>query len=226
MEFCTRRELVNQTGHDYPEWPLVVLKELVDNALDACEEAEAAPAIAITVEPGSIIIEDNGPGIPTKTIEGILDYSVRVSSREAYASPTRGAQGNALKTILPMAYVLDERHGEEASGRTVIEAHRIAHQIEFSVDHIRQEPKITHTMTPSPVIYGTRITVKLPPVHHTDLIESCEEQFLLLAESYSWLNPHLSLRVAWNGEARIIAEASYPTWDKWLPSSGQASAGP
>jgi signal transduction histidine kinase len=117
MEFCARRELVNQTGHDYPEWPLVVLKELVDNALDACEEAEVAPVIAIAAESGSITIEDNGPGIPTRTIEGILDYNVRVSSREAYASPTRGAQGNALKTILPMAYVLDERHGEEASSR-------------------------------------------------------------------------------------------------------------
>jgi hypothetical protein len=27
MEFCTRRELVNQTGHHTSEWPLVVLKE-------------------------------------------------------------------------------------------------------------------------------------------------------------------------------------------------------
>jgi|SoiMethySBSTD1v2_1073268.scaffolds.fasta_scaffold3053285_1 hypothetical protein len=26
MEFCTRRELVNQTGHDIFEWPLVILK--------------------------------------------------------------------------------------------------------------------------------------------------------------------------------------------------------
>ena len=43
MEYCTRRELVNQTGHDVPEWPLVLLKEMVDNALDACEEAEIAP---------------------------------------------------------------------------------------------------------------------------------------------------------------------------------------
>jgi hypothetical protein len=39
MEFCTERELVNQTGHNAWEWPLVVLKELVDNGLDACEEA-------------------------------------------------------------------------------------------------------------------------------------------------------------------------------------------
>src|ERR1700758_2484064 len=146
MEFCTRRELVNQTGHDVLEWALVVLKELVDNAIDACEEAEIAPVISVTVERGSIVIEDNGPGIPAKTIEGVLDYSIRVSSREAYASPTRGAQGNALKTILPMGYVLDERRGENASGRTIIEAHGVAHHIEFSVDHIRQEPKIRHTM--------------------------------------------------------------------------------
>jgi hypothetical protein len=40
MEFCTRRELVNQTGHDVHEWPLVIAKELLDNALDAAEEAE------------------------------------------------------------------------------------------------------------------------------------------------------------------------------------------
>jgi hypothetical protein len=50
MEFCTRRELVNQTGHDVFEWPLVMLKELVDNAIDACEEAEIAPVISVTVK--------------------------------------------------------------------------------------------------------------------------------------------------------------------------------
>ena len=59
MEFCTRRELQNQTGHGVAQWPLVVLKELVDNALDACEEAEVAPVISIAVEPGSIVVEDN-----------------------------------------------------------------------------------------------------------------------------------------------------------------------
>ena len=42
MEFCTRRELQNQTGHGVHDWPSVVLKELMDNALDACEEAEVA----------------------------------------------------------------------------------------------------------------------------------------------------------------------------------------
>jgi len=93
MEFCTRRELVNQTGHDVYEWPLVVLKELVDNALDECEEAGTAPVIHVDVDGATIIITDNGRGIPAKTIDGVLDYSIRVSSREAYASPTRGLKG-------------------------------------------------------------------------------------------------------------------------------------
>jgi DNA topoisomerase VI subunit B len=226
MEFCTRKELVNQTGHDYPEWPLVVLKELVDNAVDACEEAGIAPVISVTVEPGSIVIEDNGPGIPAKTIDGVLDYNVRVSSREAYVSPTRGAQGNALKTILPMAYVLDERHGENACGKTTIEAHGIAHHIEFSVNHIRLEPKITHTTTPSPVVVGTKVTVRMAqPLWRTtvntfaaDIVGASEREFLRLANEYVWINPHLSLKVVWVGEVKIDFQASNPAWKKWLPS--------
>jgi hypothetical protein len=44
---------------------------------------------------------------PSAGAIGLSDYTIRVSSREAYVSPTRGAQGNALKTILAMGYVLD-----------------------------------------------------------------------------------------------------------------------
>ncbi len=218
MEFCTRRELVNQTGHDVYEWPLVVLKELTDNALDACEEAEIAPVISIAVRGSSIIITDNGPGIPAKTIDGILDYSIRVSSREAYVSPTRGAQGNALKTIPPMAYVLNQHRGEEASGKTIIEANGLAHHITFAVDHIRQEPKIEHTTKPSSVVQGTKITVDLPECDGCNIIEDSQEDFLQLAESYAWLNPHLSLKVSWNGESKINIKASNSAWSKWLPS--------
>src|ERR1700731_4515463 len=44
-EFCSENELVNQTGHAVEDWPLVILKELFDNALDGCEEAGTAPVI-------------------------------------------------------------------------------------------------------------------------------------------------------------------------------------
>jgi hypothetical protein len=114
MEFCSMRELQNQTGHSVYDWPLVILKELMDNGLDSCEEAEVAPVISITVKRDSITIKDNGGGIKTNVIKSILDYTVRVSSREAYVSPTRGAQGNALKTVLAMDYVLDRTNCNEA----------------------------------------------------------------------------------------------------------------
>ena len=222
MEFCTRKELVNQTGHDVHEWPLVVLKEFLDNSIDHCEEAGIAPVILIDVQDDKIIVEDNGRGIPAKTIHGVLDYTVRVSSREAYCSPTRGQQGNALKTILPMGYVLNEHLGEEASGATIIEAHGIAHRIEFDVDHIKQEPKIARTTERSSVTNGTRITITMPSYrrgnHVLDLLEYAKPHFLQLAESYTWLNPHLTLRVTWNGERIIDIKASNTEWSKWLPS--------
>ena len=101
LDFIGQRELTAQIGHPANEWPYVILKELADNSLDVCEEAEVAPEISVSVDTteGTITVADNGPGISSKVVSDILDYAVRVSSREAYCSPTRGAQGNALKTI-------------------------------------------------------------------------------------------------------------------------------
>ena len=39
MEFFSEKELQMQIGHGRAWWPVAVLKELIDNALDACEEA-------------------------------------------------------------------------------------------------------------------------------------------------------------------------------------------
>jgi signal transduction histidine kinase len=77
LDFCTERELVKQIVHSTDQWPLVVLKELTDNALDAAEEAGTAPVIRIEVSDKHIVITDNGPGIPAETLAGILDFLVR-----------------------------------------------------------------------------------------------------------------------------------------------------
>jgi DNA topoisomerase VI subunit B len=224
MEFCTKRELQNQTGHSVDDWPLVVGKELIDNSLDAAEEAEIAPVISVVVKPGAITIQDNGAGIATETITSILDYTIRVSSREAYVSPTRGAQGNALKTILAMAYVLDreQEHGygndtinNDAAGVTIIETRGLKHCIEFRVDHINNQPKITHTTAPSKITVGTKVTIKWPP--KLDLLKQAERQFKMLVESYAWFNPHLTLRGTWNGQEFVKVAATNPAWKKWGP---------
>ena len=216
MEFCGERELQNQTGHSVWQWPLVIAKELVDNALDAAEEAEVAPEITVIVEPDTIVVQDNAGGIDAKTVESILDYSIRVSSREAYCSPTRGAQGNALKTLLAMGYVLGLKSGGDgdAAGVTIIESRGVKHQIEFRVDHVDNQPKIIHNRTPSPVEVGTRIRVHWPDER---ILRYAERSFKELVAGYAWFNPHLSLKGVWLGHEFIDVKATNPDWEKWRP---------
>jgi len=217
MEFCSERELQNQTGHALYDWPLVVGKEAMDNALDAAEEAEVAPTITVIVDSGTVIIEDNAGGIATETIESILDYTIRVSSREAYVSPTRGAQGNALKTILAMGYVLDRKIGRNANpaGITIIETRGLRHEIEFRVDHVNNQPKIIHTTAESPVKVGTKLTIKWPP--DLELLEYVGTRFKQLINSYAWFNPHLTLRGVWFGQEFVNVKATNRNWEKWRP---------
>ena len=211
LDFVSEKELVAQIGHAREAWPIVILKELIDNAIDACEEAGIPPVVAVTVDDRGIIVEDNGPGLPADVIEDVLDFGVRVSSREAYVSPTRGAQGNALKTIVGMPFVLDGHRG-----RTVIEALGIQHTIELGVDRIRQQPTVDHRVEPGDVTTGTRVTVEWPD-SGCSILAAAMPRFLQLAAAYTWLNPHLGLRVT-TPEGVMRARSTDPAWTKWRPS--------
>ena len=214
-EFCSEKELINQTGHDSDCWPLVALKELLDNGLDACEEGGVAPDIHIAVSDDGIAVTDNGPGIAPDTVADILDYTSRVSSREAYVSPTRGAQGNALKTILAMGFALDGERGE-----TIIESGGGLHRITFSIDPIRQEPRIVRVRKDSLVKAGARIAVSWP-VSASSILDNVQDRFLQIAEDYTWVNPHLTLTVMWNRAGHNPVQwtilATDTTWRKWRP---------
>jgi DNA topoisomerase VI subunit B len=125
-------------------------------------------------------------------------------------APDRGAQGNALKTILAMPFVLDGQ-----AGRVEICARGIRHQIEFAVDALRQAPVIRHCHEECDVKKGTSITVAWPDSAGSMLAEA-EQQFLQVADDYIWLNPHLALTVTWFGE-RFAVRATDPSWRKWRP---------
>src|SRR5262245_40610428 len=103
MDFFSEKELVTQTGHCKLEWPLVIVKELVDNALDAAEEGDIAPVIDVAADAGGISVQDNAPGLPEKTLQGALDFTVRASNREAYGLPdkTRADQDDARRHLEP-----------------------------------------------------------------------------------------------------------------------------
>jgi DNA topoisomerase VI subunit B len=211
-EFCSVKELVAQTGHESHNWLRVIVKELVDNGIDACEEAETAPVIKVTIatgkkgEPTRLIVEDNGPGIGPDTVKGIIDYNIRISSREAYVSPTRGRQGNALKTILPMAFVL----GGKVSGETCIEARGWKHQLIFGVNAIRLEPIVRHVRSRSRFSTGTRVTIFWPG---DETIYTPEIAQLLNA--FAWVNPHLALTFIVDGETLLQSQATNKSWTKY-----------
>ena len=110
-DFATIDELIKQTGQPVENWPLVVVKELVDNALDEAEKAGIAPEIEIVVTANSITVADQGRGIAPATVKSLVDYAFRMSSNAAYVSPTRGQQGNALQILFAMPYVLNGKRG-------------------------------------------------------------------------------------------------------------------
>jgi DNA topoisomerase VI subunit B len=211
LDFFSEKELTAQTGHAIAQWPLVVLKELADNALDACEEANVAPEVEIVVDGTGITVIDNGPGIPAETVAAVLDYEVRVSSREAYMAPDRGAQGNALKTIVAMPFVLDG-----TAGRLTVTAAGVRHEIVVRVDPIRQEPVITHDQHPADARIGTRITVHWPD-SACWILNEAQSRFLQIADDYAWTNPHLRLIVDWHGQLQVT-DPTDPGWVKWRPS--------
>lgn len=213
LDFFSEKELIAQTGHCTADWPLVALKELCDNSIDSSEDAASiAPEIAIAVDSEGIAVSDNGPGIPSDTVGGVLDFSVRVSSRGHYVSPTRGAQGNALKTIIAMPFVLDGK-----AGHVDITAHGIRHEIRLTVDRIKQEPRIEHQQHEDRLVKnGTCVKVHWPDSASSQLA-SAKSRFLQIANAYTFLNPHLTLTVDWFGE-RSVVKATAPTWEKWRPS--------
>ena len=109
LEFFSPKELQMQIGSSQEQWPLALLKELIDNGLDACETSGIAPEITVTIDQDAVSVRDNDPGIPPKTIERSLDYLYRVSDKNHYVSPTRGQLGNALKYVWAAPFVANGR---------------------------------------------------------------------------------------------------------------------
>jgi DNA topoisomerase VI subunit B len=214
LEFFSEPELTTQIGYRRGLWPLVLTKELIDNAVDACETAATGPIeIGVQLDKDSITVSDNGPGITRKIIKGVLDYSSRVSDKKHYVAPTRGQLGNALKCVVAAPFV--------TTGKTsVIEiaARGQRHRIEIQLDRIAQRPKIACTTTSEPTGIGTFLQVHWPEVSSyfesdwLDLyqFDNLHEAVAALIEDYRAFNPHASF--IFNGDRRT---ATTPSWQKW-----------
>ena len=77
---------------------ITTIKEAVDNALDACEEAEILPDLLIEIKTASpapnliLTVEDNGPGIVKEQIPKVF-AKLLYGSRFHVLKQSRGQQG-------------------------------------------------------------------------------------------------------------------------------------
>ncbi len=141
-------------------------------------------------------------------------------------APDRGAQGNALKTLIAMPWVLDPEHG-----RLVVEASGHRHRLSCGADPITQRPAITDDRESLPTS-GTKIRMQwaeLPanrpgvwPFGGYGYIEQVEENLRRMVDGFALFNPHATFRLGWFGE-RHEWPATDQRWQKWKPNHPTSS---
>jgi len=120
FDFVRLDGLRRATGQPPHEWDLYIVKELIDNALDADEmlwhnDPTQSPCLHIRMEYINVpkrrsqqlfVQVSNRTAFPVEQIAGIF-ATQRYTSRKAFIKGlTRGALGNALKTLLGIPYAL------------------------------------------------------------------------------------------------------------------------
>ena len=124
------------------------VKEGVDNALDACEEANILPDIYIEIknhEDGEckIIIEDNGPGIVKKQIPHIFGRLL-YGSRFHAIRQSRGQQGIGISAVVLYGQLTTGKHAKIISK---IEQDRPAIITDLVIDTNKNRAEIINTDT-------------------------------------------------------------------------------
>ena len=163
--FAKNRHLL---GFDNPRKALLTtVKEAVDNALDACEEAGVLPDIHIEILQISetrfkVTIHDNGPGIVRKQIENIFG-KLLYGSKFHRMKMSRGQQGIGISAA--------GMYGLMTTGQPVIiitkTKGKAAHEVVLKMDTARNKAEvISETEHPEddvlfPQGHGTQVTIEM-----------------------------------------------------------------
>jgi DNA topoisomerase VI subunit B len=190
-EYFTAKDLQAQTGVAQKDFASSILKELADNALDAAESCKIDPELGIEVEKRvgqlTISISDNGPGLSAETLAKILDFLTRTSNKAHYRSPTRGAQGNALKTVFGMAHALGGKP-------VVVESMGVKHTIAAKITPAN-ELVVDHDQEPIELGAGSKITVEVPGADWSNGRPTFQNFAPShWARAFALFNPHVSVK--------------------------------
>ena len=229
--FAKNRHLL---GFDSPRKALLTtVKEAVDNALDACEEAGILPEILVHVEESEsgryrVGIQDNGPGIVSKQIPLIFG-KLLYGSKFHRLRMSRGQQGIGISAA-GMYGVLTTGKPVKIISKTA--ARKPAHYYELRIDTKLNKPEILNgrgegvDIPPGkagddlkkkhgiewvevndfgePVNHGTRVTIELEAKYQRG--RGSVEEYL---EQTAIANPHARITfTAPDGMSRSIDRAS------------------
>jgi DNA topoisomerase VI subunit B len=126
-----------------PRALLTTVKEAVDNALDAAEEASILPELLVEISKEGedrlrVAVTDNGPGILRREIPNIfarLLYGSRFHSHRQ----ARGQQGIGISAAVLYANLTTARPARVVSK---VEEEDVAHVLELTVDTQKNQPKV------------------------------------------------------------------------------------
>jgi len=187
---------------------LTAVKEAVDNALDACEEAHIAPEISVSILPVPdhperlrVVVRDNGPGIVRAQISKIFG-KLLYGSKFHRLKMSRGQQGIGISAAAMYGQLTTGRPAKIISKTS---PKKKAHSLEVNID----------TRTNSPVVVseeelawehprGTRVEIELEGKASKGR-QSVEEYLRFTAVA----NPHTSIIYAGpEGEKLTIERAT------------------
>lgn len=211
LEYFSEKEIQMQIGVSKHSWPIAIIKELVDNGLDASEDVNILPDIQVNIDDNQICVQDNGPGLPAKTIEESLDFLYRVSDKSHYVSPSRGQLGNALKCIYAIPFILNGDHGGIG-----ISTQGQIHKIEFTLNLLIQEPEVKYATEDAFIKSGTNFKVNLDLqtcLYDEETVDIYKRNAVDLISNYALFNPHASFTC---GDSRY--ERTSDEINKWCPS--------
>ncbi|MBD3304116.1 DNA topoisomerase VI subunit B [Candidatus Woesearchaeota archaeon] len=122
---------------------MTVVKEAVDNAIDACEEARTLPEINVQIlDMGNdrfrVIIEDNGPGIVKKQVPNIF-AKLLYGSKFHTLKQARGQQGIGISAAVLYSQLTT---GRPAKIKSRIDEKHDAMLFELKIDTKNNKPEI------------------------------------------------------------------------------------
>src|SRR5512139_2349384 len=193
-------------GFDSPTRGIITtIKEAVDNALDACEEAGVLPDIFLSVtrqdrEIYRIIIEDNGPGIIPDQIPFVFG-KLLYGSRFHQIRQSRGQQGIGISAAVLYAQLTS---GVPTMVISRTGAKEPAYKCEIQIKIETNEPDI---ISQQPFewdrIHGTRVQIEFKSTM------SAKKKLLEYLKYTSIVNPHAWFRVELDDEAFTFDRVSH-----------------